>query len=373
MRQDPISGPNRMPPEPGTATLPKPPAVKEELPETKELASDEAKHESRSSTASAADEVDLPASKLLGKARVTADAHTNTLIVVAEPQVQRLYAELIAKLDQRRMQVLIEAKFVIIDTTDDFSLGIEISGGEGVGPKTLFAFSSYGLSAVDAVSGALKIVPGTGFNGTLVDPSVAYAVVKALSKDSRARIISSPRVLVNDNSTGQLTGVEEVPFSSVNASQTVATTSFAGFAEAGTTITATPHISDDTHLQLDFRITLNSFTGTGSANLPPPRKTQEVSSQITIPDGYTVIVGGLNRDNSTYNYSGIPLLSKIPVVRQLTGVTTTARTCSSMFVFLRPVILRDDKFRDLKYLSEENVRKSGSKPDLPVSESILIR
>jgi len=101
-------------------------------------------------------------------------------------------------------------------------------------------------------------------------------------------------------------------FTSINASQTVATTSFAGFADAGTTITATPRISDDNHLQLDFAITLNSFTGTPANGVPPSRQTEQVTSQITIPDGYTVIVGGLNRHNTSSDYQGVPGLEKIP-------------------------------------------------------------
>ena len=191
--------------------------------------------------------------QLLGRARITADLHTNTLIVVAEPQVQKLYAELIEKLDQRRPQVLIEAKILILTCSKDFSFGVEISGGDRTGLKRLFAFSSYGLSQVNPVTGALQIIPGLGFNGTLVDPTTADSVIRALVDNKCGRVLSAPRVLVNDNATGQLTSVEEVPFTSINASQTVATTSFAGFADAGTTITATPRISDDNHLQAGLR------------------------------------------------------------------------------------------------------------------------
>jgi general secretion pathway protein D len=293
--------------------------------------------------------------------------------VVAEPAVQRLYAELIEKLDQRRAQVLVEARFVSIDTSNDFSLGVEISGITQNGTKKMLAFSSYGLSTTSATTGALTLIPGTGFNGTLVDPNVADVVVRALNKSSRAKTMSSPRILINDNANGQLTSVKEVPYSSVNASTTVATTTFAGFADAGTTITVTPHISDDSRLQMDVRITINTFTGSASNNLPPPRQTQEVSSQITIPDGYTAIIGGLDLNNKSYTYSGIPYLEQIPLVRELTGLTTTSRSKSAMFVFLHPIILRDDKFQGLKFLSEDNLRKADIQQDFPNSQPIWIQ
>lgn len=310
---------------------------------------------------------------LIGEASVSIDVHSNTLIVVAKPEVQRIYAGLIAELDKRRPQVLVEAKVVIIDTSDDYTLGVEISGGDRSGSRRSFAFTSFGFSQVDPVSGALQIAPGVGFNGTLVDPSTADVVIRALSTHRRARVLSSPRILVNDNAEGELTSVLEIPFTSVNASQTVATTSFAGFAEAGTTIAVTPTISDDDYLQMDYVVTLNAFTGAGANGVPPPRQTNEVRSRVTVPDGYTVIVGGLTSKNDTSSYRGLPVIEKIPVLRDLTGTTSTTASQTSLFVFLRPVILRDDKFKDLKYVSDESVQQACLPGEFPATPSLSIR
>jgi type II secretory pathway component GspD/PulD (secretin) len=222
------------------------------------------------------------------------------------------------------------------------------------------------------MSGALSIIPGLGFNGTLVDPDVADVVLRALTDHHRSRVTSAPRILVNDNAEGELSSVAEVPFTSLNASNTVATTSFAGFAEAGTTITVTPRISDDKHLQLDFAITLNTFTGAGSQGVPPPRQTDEVRSQVTIPDGHTVIVGGLNRTGNTWDFTSFPFVDKVPLLRYLGGNESRNQNSSSMFVFIRPIILRDDKFRDLKYLSGNEVHRAGECPDYPTSEPVWI-
>ncbi|WP_436717713.1 secretin N-terminal domain-containing protein [Roseiconus lacunae] len=311
-------------------------------------------------------------SNLIGDADVTVDIHTNTIIVVAAPEVQRIYAKLIETLDVRRPQVLIEAKIVIIDTSDDYTLGVEVSGGDRTGARRLFSFSSYGLSTVNPTDGALSILPGIGFNGTLVDPSTADVVVRALANHRRARVLSTPRLLVNDNAEGQLTSVLEVPFTSVNASQTVATTSFAGFAEAGTTITATPTISDDNYLQVDYVVTLNSFTGTGTEGVPPPRQTNEIQSSVTVPDGYTIIVGGLTSKNQSYEIDTIPWLERIPVVRDLASLQQNSSNQTSLFVFLKPVILREDKFKDLRYLSDVDLRRSSSSTNFPTNPPLLL-
>ncbi|MCA9234863.1 MAG: hypothetical protein KDA44_05305 [Planctomycetales bacterium] len=306
-------------------------------------------------------------------ARITADPFTNSIIVVADRTVQEVYKDLIEFLDKKRPQVMIEARVVIVDTSDNYSLGVEFSAGDRHGIKRLFEFTSYGLSEVDPTTGALSIIPGRGFNFTLVDPAVADAVLRALATHRRARVLSAPRVLVNDNSTGTLASVTEVPFTSVNASNTVATTSFAGFAEAGTTIEVLPRISDDDHLVLEYVVTLNSFTGEGGAGVPPPRQTDEVRSTVTIPDGHTVIVGGLNRSNKSLTQDGIPFLENIPLVRELTSLRSTSKSQTTLYVFLRPVIMRDDQFRDLRYVSDKDLNCAGCETNFPASAPMLIK
>lgn len=307
-----------------------------------------------------------------GAARVTVDQPTNTIIVIADRATQQVYEELCQYLDRRPLQVMIEARVVIIDTSNNFSLGVDLSAVRTKQLGNLLAFTQFGVATVDPVSGATSIVPGRGFNSALVTPEQGDAILRALSGHKRAKLMSSPRVLVNDNATGTLASVQEVPFTSVNASTTVATTSFAGFAEAGTTIEVTPRISDDDHLQLDYVISLNSFTGSGGNGVPPPRQTDEVTSSVTIPDGYTVIVGGLTRQNVSDGYEGVPGLDKLPGMRYLLGQSNKDKSQTTLFVFLKPIILRDDKFQDLKFLSDRDLGDSKTKGNYPCSEPLFV-
>lgn len=318
-----------------------------------------------------ADEYTRAENIIPGQAKITVDENTNTLIVVAEPATQQLYAELIEKLDRRRPQVLIEISVVTIRASDNFNLGIEVSGGDGTGARRLFAFSSFGLSEVDAATGALSLIPGIGFNGTLVDPETADVVLRALTRHERSRVIAAPRILVNDNATGLLSSVAEVPFSSINASNTVATTSFAGFAQAGTTISVTPHISEGNFLNLEFDILVNAFTGTASGGLPPARNTDQVTSEILIPDGHTVIVGGLNRLQKSETKTGIPFIENT-VLDLVASRRTKEYENQRLFVFIKPIILQDDKFRDLRFLSEIERREACIPDQFPNSKPVLI-
>lgn len=310
---------------------------------------------------------------LLGQAHVVAEPSTNSIIVVADPEVQQQFEELIRRLDRRRPQVMIEAKIVIVDTSDNFALGVEISDGDRLGLMRIFGFSSFGLSQVNPITGALQLIPGTGFNGTLVDPESADVVIRALATHDRARVTSAPRILVNDHSEGTLESVLEQPYTSINASQTVNTTSFAGFVKAGTTIQVKPHISEGDHIQLEFTAILNTFTGAAAGpGIPPPRQSDQISSQVTIPDGYTVIVGGLNRTNKTQHIDAVPYLEHVPLLKYLASRRENRGQCSSLFIFLRPVILREEKFEKLRFYSDRDLHQARLPGQYPQSQPLTI-
>lgn len=310
-----------------------------------------------------------------GDASLTIDEATNTIIVVAEPEIQRLYADLIGRLDVRRPQVLIEVFVVTLSDDEVESFGIEISGGDRAeGGSQSFAFSNFGLSTVDATNGFLSLTPGLGFNGALINPETADAVIRALSQSDQARVISAPRILVNDNATGVLSSTLEVPFTGTSVGNAAATTSLGGFAQAGTTLSVTPQISDDDYLNLEFDIAVNNFIGTAISDaVPPQRVTDQITSQVSIPDGHTVIVGGLKGQNNANSVTGLPFLRNIPIIKRLTSSTNNGSEQNRLFVFIKPVILRDDKFKDLRVLSSIERRDAELPGDLPYSEPVLIR
>jgi general secretion pathway protein D len=306
------------------------------------------------------------------KATVTADPNTNTIIVVADQTVHRVYERLIKQLDRRRPQVLIECTAVTIDTSAGFSLGVEISKSGGVDGGDTLTFSSFGLSTVDAATGSLTLVPGLGFNGAVLSPDIADIVIKALKTNGRTRVVSSPRILVNDNATGTLASVAEAPFTTTTTQQTTDAVTFGGYASAGTTVTVTPHIAEGDHLQLEYSIDINSFTGDGGAGVPPPRQTDSISSEVTIPDGHTIIVGGLKRRDLTDKVDRIPILGEIPVLEYLFSSRSESQAESSLFLFIRPVVLRDDQFEDLKYLSQRDLAAAELPGDYPVSQPLFM-
>ena len=118
---------------------------------------------------------------------------------------------------------------------------------------------------------------------------------------------------------------------------------------------------------------LSSFTGAAQNGLPPPSQKNTVDSMVTIPDGYTIVVGGLQQKNFTTALRSLPIIDQIPLVNLLFGSRTTQNSDTTLFVFIRPVILRDDKFEDLKYFSDRKRQQAGLRGQYPVSEPIPIR
>jgi general secretion pathway protein D len=314
----------------------------------------------------------------LPEATVLAYEPMNTVIVVAPPSLQPIYENLIKRLDERRPQVLIEATVVALDTTDEFSLGVEFSKTDSSDGGTLLNFSQFGLSTADASTGALTLNPGVGFNGALLSADIAEIVIQALQRDTNSRVLTRPSVLVNDNAEGKLQSLDSEPFESVNANTQVATTSYGGDLEAGTDILVKPSISDGDFLKLDYEINISSFVGertttSGGGTLPPARTENNIKSSVTIPDGHTIVVGGLTREIDSETIQRIPLLGQIPIVEYAFSQRNNTKRQITVFVFLRPVILRDDKFADLKLLSGSAAGHAKLPSNFPTSLPIEVR
>jgi len=297
--------------------------------------------------------------------------NTNSIIVIADPAVQQMYQDLIKRLDERRPQVQIECTIVTLDTTDGQTFGVDIAKLGGFDTSQLLTFSSFGVSTVDPKTGQLTPVAARGGTLALLSPRIADVVINALATNSKSRLISAPQILVNDNGKGKLQSVSQEPFAEIlDTATTQSRTGLGGQAQAGTTITVEPHISEDDYLQLSYSVELSAFTGAAQNGLPPPSQKNTVDSTVTIPDSYTIVVGGLTVKNLRATVQSIPIIRDIPVLRYIFSSRTKTATETTLFVFIKPVILRDDRFEDLKYLSGGRAAEMGLPGDYPSSEPL---
>ena len=184
-----------------------------------------------------------------------------------------------------------------------------------------------------------------------------------------------PQLLINDNELGRLKSKLKVFFSETSQFNTgVTSTTVGGAVDAGTEIKVTPHISDDDYLQLVYSLELSRFTdgSQSSSDLPPSVQTNNIDSAVTIPDGYTIVVGGLTVSDSTKTKDAVPLLGEIPILEYFFSSRSNKNRDATLFVFIRPMILRDDKFRDLRFISMQKLDEADTPSTFPLSEPAIM-
>ena len=274
----------------------------------------------------------------------------NAIIVRGTPAAVAAVAALIADLDVRRPQVLIEA--AIAEVTGDAAeqLGIQIGAGTsavfgGVTGGTSFANTGVSLGSVIAA-----LLPGTGalLNGGLAlaggsrgDFSV---LVQALGTSVKANLLSTPSITTLDNEPAEIVVGQNVPFrtgsfSTNNNSLTPFTT--IERQDVGITLRVIPRIHEGDSIRLEVSQEVSSLVGSvsGAADLVTNRRS--IQTTVLADDGDTIVLGGLISDDRGSTKSQVPLLGDIPVVGNLFKSRQVARTRRTLFVFLRPTILRD--------------------------------
>jgi general secretion pathway protein D len=305
---------------------------------------------------------------------LTADRSTNRLIALGTPRVLEELEHLITELDVREPQVMVEALVVSLSDSQTRALGVELQK-QGVNGEVQYKLGSlFGLGGVSPTDPAIPALAGTGAVGVVLDPGSFSALVKALETVNQGRTLTIPKVLVTNQQPASLNSVLQTPFASTNASTTVATTTFGGTQDAGTEITVTPRITEGDELSLDYTITLSSFVGDpASPALPPPRQQNKLKSMATVPDGFTVAVGGLEVETDGTSSSRVPLLGSIPILGALFSSQSKTKTRSHFYVFLRTTVLRSQSFEDLRYVSEHELAAAKVDDGWPHIQPRIIR
>ncbi|MDQ7014622.1 MAG: secretin N-terminal domain-containing protein [Planctomycetota bacterium] len=307
--------------------------------------------------------------------QLTADPGTNSIIAIGEVAELERLERLLKDLDVRRPQVLLEILIVSLSESDSLDLGVEIDALINGPNDTVAKLSSlFGLSSTGASASGIDGNRGAGLTGIVLNPGDFSVVLRALQSLNEGRSLSIPKILVASNEQASLNSVLEQPFTTLNASDTVATTSFGGSSDAGTEVSVRPQIAEGDHLRLEYQISLSAFVGDAAdSSVPPPRQQNSIDSVATIPDGYTIAVGGIELTTEGYAETGIPFLSDIPLLGEVFKNRSKSGSRSRFYVFIRPTILRDRDFEGLKNLSDLRLTETGIDDGWPEPQPRLIR
>lgn len=305
---------------------------------------------------------------------LTADKGTNRILAFGDVRLLRELADLIESIDVQDPQVLVETIVVNLTESQMRDLGVELRA-RGELDSALWQVSSlFGLSSPDLTAGKLPIAAGSGATGVVLNPGNFSTVVRALEIVNDGRALSIPKVLVANHQDASLDSVLQAPYATLSATNVVATTAFGGTSDAGTSVTVTPHITSGDRLRLDYSVSISTFVGeSADPNLPPPRLENLLDSTVTLPDGYSIVVGGLEMDTEAEAESRVPVLGSIPLVGWLFKSKAVTRERSRFFVFIRCTILRNDGFQDLKHISAPDLATAGVEDGWPVLEPRVMR
>lgn len=316
---------------------------------------------------------------------ITADEHTNSLVVTADKNIFQQLDEVIAKLDIRRAQVLVEAIIVEVQDGKGLNLGVQWAN-KNVGAQQ---FTNTGLPIFDVAQGISEYKAKGGitsdnpaydlfsnYNGIAAgffsgDWSV---LLTALTSNNKNDILSTPSIVTLDNKEASFNVGQDVPV--LSGSQTTSGDNIYSTVErktVGTKLKVTPQINegDSVLLEIEQEVSSVDTSAASASSLGPTFNTRTIQNAVLVKSGETVVLGGLMDDASKQEVSKIPLLGDIPVIGSLFRYTSNQKSKRNLMVFIRPTIIGDDdiyrslsrgKYTDFREMQKERRDNMNREP-----------
>ncbi|EHQ56755.1 general secretion pathway protein D [gamma proteobacterium HIMB55] len=303
------------------------------------------------------------------KSTIEADAGTNSLIITADTDEMAALEAVIARLDIRRAQVLVEAIIVEMEIVEGRELGLQWlfandSGLYGSNISTSAAQQGRNATLAQAIipedsaseeigvrnlAGALSQVPGTTFGWGVVDQGLTMTtILNALESQGNANILSTPSLLTLDNEEAFITVGQQVPFVTGSYTNTGAANGVANPFQTiqrenvGVTLQVTPQINEGDSVVMDIVQEVSSISQQVLSASDVITNERKIETKVLAKDGDIVVLGGLVKDDIQDSQQGVPLLSDIPVLGRLFRSDVVSVTKSNLLVFIRSTIIRDD-------------------------------
>jgi general secretion pathway protein D len=290
---------------------------------------------------------------------VVAEETTNALLIAANKTRYAEVVELIQQLDKRADQVLIETALVELTGNDFRDIGVELGLAEIGDEDGGFGVTSFGLSSLedldnDGIPETRVPTVTNGLTGGILsgdDFSLPF-LLSLLETRNDANVLSIPSILVNNNGSATVSTQDERPTTQVSAfGQGQTQENFQGFQAAGITLGISPSISASRYLRLGIDLTVSNFVGQAQGAIPPPRATRSIITSVNVPDGDTMVIGGVITNDSTYNSQRTPWIADIPLLGALFRRDTRNEVRRTLYFFVTPHILADEDFADLAEIS----------------------
>lgn len=330
------------------------------------------------------------------RSRVLGDNRTSQLLVVATTPEQQSVDTLVAQLDKPTRQVLIETKLIEISSNPTAKRGVDwsatlnaqhvtfgngnVSGDTTItapGPTTSSTITTPGggHTATQSHTAAFahnsildQFIGGGGWSASTIGgliPATGFlnadgvsAVISFLNASYDAQVVSTPRVVTLDNETAHIEVVRTFPILNITGgTQQSGGSSSVTYSNIGTILDVTPRISANDNIWLRVCPEVSSHFGDETVNMPggsgnagtsftiPIFDRRRIESQVMIPNGNTLVMGGLVQDSPNASYTKVPFLGDIPGLGWAFHSESKSMSKDNLIIFLTPTIVKDDDFQ----------------------------
>jgi general secretion pathway protein D len=317
-----------------------------------------------------------PKSVTVGNAKIIADPRANTIITLGNQEVVVKVQKVLDEMDVKAPQVALSTVIGELTLSNDEELGVDwfakydqhvvgISRNTGApipNPLASVAPSPGASPIIGSVTNpkglvnfgqALQQVAG-GTNIYIAAGNYLATIVHALEQTGKFKVISRPMVFTSNNKKAIIASGQEVPIPvnsltnvvangvTSTANSTAAVSSNIEYKKVALQLEVVPLINSDKEVSLDILQKIDSLVAGGNVNIGgnsvPTIATRYIRTNVTAANGSTIVLGGLIQDNKQKNYTGIPILDKIPYVGAAFRSTVYTRMRTELIVLMCPEV-----------------------------------
>jgi len=312
----------------------------------------------------------------IGEATVTSDPETRKLIVVTDDETSQYISQVISNLDRPKPQVLIKVVFLELTHNNSSDIGVEGSWSHNFGSSWISGlktnFNVVGTSIVPtgivnttssslvsgantfglAAAGANPIPPGAGLYQVLGQD---YQVtLRAIAQAGKLELLSRPSILARNNQQATINLGQQIPLVTNTRFDTFGNQiNTVSYQSVGIILRVTPFITADGLVEMIVTPEISSLaarsewvpvsSGAGGATAAPVINSRSADTVVVVPDGQTVVIGGLMQSSKQESESKIPVLGDIPLLGNLFKSKSKAGAKTELIIFLTPRIVEEPR------------------------------
>ena len=330
---------------------------------------------------------------------------TNALVISAQPDIMKSLEGVIAQLDIRRAQVLVEALIVEISDNLAQELGVQfLFTGDGenapvvnqrFGTPSPDLVATVGSEVIEdsSISSTMRTRAGTsllGMEGLSAgvaryrsDGNSFATILSMIGKDADSNVLSTPSIMTMDNEQSSIVVGQEIP---ITTGETLSSTNNNPFRsiqrqEVGIKLQVRPQINEGNAVKMHINQEVSSIFGPlGDMSTDLITNKRQIETTVLVEDGDTIVLGGLIDDDVQESVKKVPLLGDIPLLGRIFQSSSTSRTKRNLMVFLKPTIVRDAedvrnisnrKYNYFEAIQELQKKEGNEIPDMSIMQEMI--